>query len=322
MILFYYSMPSNLSSFLIKKYNKKVFIILLTIMLYSKIIKRKYEKNNEQGIKICLCTLGKNENRYIREFAQYYKNYNVDKIFLYDNNDIDSEAFDKIINDFVQDKFITIINWRGRIREQMKIMNHCYKENFDKYDWLIFYDIDEFIHIGDFNDIKKFLNQRKFLNCQNIYLNWLYHTDNDLIEYDNRSLFQRFPIKDPNINKKAYKIPGKSIIKGHIGNISFQNMHILNRELKGCNGFGLKLELDDSYLIKNPDFKYYYIDHFYSKSLEEFVEKLKKGCPNNYHDIKFTLFRINRYFTFNKKNNYKIKYIENKTGIDLKRIYI
>ena len=326
MILFYFSMPSVFGPFLQKKYNKIIFILflqILIIILFSKFLKGKLEKykDKKEKIKVCLCTLGKNENRYVREFAQYYKNYNVDKIFLYDNNDINGETFDKILEDFVQDKFIAIINWRGKIREQIKIMNHCYKKNYKKYDWLIFYDIDEYIHLENFKDIKKFLVQKKFINCQKIYLNWLFHTDNDLIEYNNISLFKRFPIRDPNINKKNYRVLGKSIIKGHIKNITFQKIHILNKRLKACNGFGLKLN-DSHSLMKNHDFKYYYIDHFYSKSLNEFVEKLNKGCPNNYHDIWFILKRIRIYFSLNKKSIYKIKYIENKTGINLKRFYI
>jgi hypothetical protein len=311
-------MSSKLGFFFQKKYNK-IILIISFIFIFLNLIKK--FGNNEQKFKICLCTLGKNENRYIREFAQYYKNYNVDKIFLYDNNDINGERFDIVLNDFLQDKFIKIINWRGKIKEQMKIMNHCYKENFDKYDWLIFYDIDEFIHLENYTDIKQFLNQRKFMNCQKIYLNWILHTDNDLINYDNRSLFKRFPIKDPNINKKKYYIPGKSILKGHIKNIIIQNMHILNKGLKGCNGFGLESIITNSNLIKNPDFRYYYIDHFYCKSLDEFTNKINRGSACSYHYLKFALFRIKRYFSLNKINIHKIKYIENKTGIDLSKFY-
>lgn len=36
-------------------------------------------------------TIGKNENKYAREFAQHYKKHGVDKIFIYDNNDVEGE---------------------------------------------------------------------------------------------------------------------------------------------------------------------------------------------------------------------------------------
>ena len=38
---------------------------------------KQYRLNN---LKICVCTLGKEENRYITEFVEYYKNYGIDKI--------------------------------------------------------------------------------------------------------------------------------------------------------------------------------------------------------------------------------------------------
>ena len=59
--------------------------------------KYKLIKNQRiKDLKVCLCTLGKNENRYIREFVEFYKNYNVDQIYLYDNNDIDGERFEDV----------------------------------------------------------------------------------------------------------------------------------------------------------------------------------------------------------------------------------
>lgn len=43
-----------------------------------------------------LMSLGKDENRYAREFIEYYKKLEVDKIFIYDNNDISGEKFDYV----------------------------------------------------------------------------------------------------------------------------------------------------------------------------------------------------------------------------------
>ena len=50
---------------------------------------------------MCICTLGKKENKYIREYIGHYKALGVDKIFLYDNNDIDDEKFEDVLSDYV-----------------------------------------------------------------------------------------------------------------------------------------------------------------------------------------------------------------------------
>ena len=61
-------------------------------------------------------------------------------------------------------------------------MKDCYRRNYNKYDCLIFYDLDEFIHLSNYSNIKIFLNEEKFNKCNLVYLNLLCHTDNNLIE--------------------------------------------------------------------------------------------------------------------------------------------
>ena len=137
---------------------------IIEIQKYKNII-----NNIIKNIKVCICTLGKNENKYIKEFVEYYKNYGIDKIILYDNNDVDGERFEVIINDYIKQGFVEIKNWRGMEKVQFKIMNNCYQNNYQKFDWLIFYDIDEFIYLKNYNNIKIFLNHPKFVNVEELY---------------------------------------------------------------------------------------------------------------------------------------------------------
>ena len=122
-----------------------IIYIIIILLNYNILLNKKEKKEIIKKIKVCLCTLGKNENKYIKEFVLYYINYGVDKIFLYDNNDIDGEKFEEIINDFINKGFVEIKNWRGIEKAQFNIMNNCYQNNYNKFDWLIFYDIDEYI---------------------------------------------------------------------------------------------------------------------------------------------------------------------------------
>ena len=63
--------------FIIKYKVEKYFVIikLNTLFLFFLLILTKKNK-----IKVCICTYGKNENLYIREFIQHYEKYDVDKI--------------------------------------------------------------------------------------------------------------------------------------------------------------------------------------------------------------------------------------------------
>ena len=53
-----------------------IFIIIINLILQLYVTKIKLKS------KICICCLGKEENRYIREFVSFYKKIGVDKIFL------------------------------------------------------------------------------------------------------------------------------------------------------------------------------------------------------------------------------------------------
>jgi hypothetical protein len=270
-------------------------------------------RKTTSSLKICVCTVGKKENRYIREFIEFYKNNGVDKIFLYDNNKVDGEKFNEVINDYINSSFVDVLDWRGN-SDYLGMLNDCYKKNNQSYDWLIFYDIDEYIHLKHYANIKPFLNEEKFDNCKKIYLNRVFHTDNNLLLYDNRTLQVRFPTiesKPLTINNESI-LYVKSIIRGNLTNIAFNCKYKLVTELKGCNGYGKDVDLLGLNLDK-PDFENYYIDHYFYKSLEEFMEKLNDVG----YDSDFKNEAIGRFFQHNNITIEKIDYIENKTRMNL-----
>ena len=298
-----------------------VSIIILMIIIWFKYIIIHFlnlNLNSISNIKVCLCTLGKKENRYIKEFVQYYENIGIDKIFLYDNNDINDERFEEIIDDYIKISFVKIMNWRGKTKILLPYLNDCYKRNYKHFDWIVFFEIDEYVHLKNYNNIKQFLNNPHFNNCQAINLNWFFHTDNNLIYYDNRSLHERFP-EVQNITKEGAQTSYnfvKSILKGNIPNLYISNTHYLTKKLKSCNGFGKHYQLVGQRLKKN-DFEYYYIDHYYSKSLEEYVQKINKGCAHFAQSIKYKMGRINIFFAINKITLEKINFIEKNVDINL-----
>ena len=301
---------------LIKKILKVLKIIIIFILFISLISVRFFRHVN---LRVCMCSPGKMENRYIREFVEHYKNYNVDKIYLYDNNDLNGEKFEEVINDYIKDGFVEIINFRGKKKALLNMMNDCYLKNFNYYDWLIFFEIDEFIFLRDINNIKLFLGNSKFHKCDRIQLNWLIHTDNNLLHYDNRSLKERFPEKEKRAREAKIGDGNsiKSILKGHIPNIKIECVHTLNHKLKSCDGNGNYKEIF-GINTKISDFYYYYIDHYNFKSTEEFIKKINKGDVLYYKDN--IIERIKVYFYFNEITKEKINMIEKGIKIDLSGI--
>ena len=262
--------------------------------------------------------MGKKENRYIREFVEHYKSYGIDKIFLYDNNNIKGEKFEAVINDYIENGFVELINYRGKIRVLMEMMNDCYKRNYKNYNWLIFFEIDEYIHLKNNKNIKEYLKSSRFYKCQRIQLNWIFHTDNNLLYYDQRPLKERFTERERKARglKRGDWNGIKSILRGHISNIKINCVHTLNHKLRSCDGHG-KIKPIDGIITKDADFQDYYIDHYYSKSTEEFINKITKG------DALFVdnrMARIRTYFAYNQITKEKIDLIEKGTGLNLSEI--
>ena len=288
-----------------------VLLLIVVLIKYMFLLLKKILINNK--IKVCICTVGKLENNYIKEFIIHYKKYGVDKIYLYDNNDLDSERFEDVISDYIKNDYVQLFNYRGKTSKQLGIYNHCYKLNNNNYDWLIFYDIDEFIYLKNYNNIKEFLSLKKFNNCKSIYLNWIKHTDNNLLYYENKSIFKRFP----EIYKSKRYCLGKTIIRGKIKNFHSQSTHILDKNVEKCDGFGNIINFTNIIYCRKPDLKYNYIEHYEYKSTEEFINKISKGDCLFGYGINIKYSRIKRYFKYNKITKEKIYLIQNRTGLNI-----
>ena len=210
---------------------------------------------------------------------------------------------------------VEILDWRGKLFAMHKIMTDCYRRNYKIYDWLIFYELDEFIHLSNYTNIKSFLKQSKFENCQSICLNLICHTDNNKLYYENKPLSERFPLIVP-ITKYAGKyLEVKTIIRGKIIYPGNAHMHIFSHDIINCNGYGNINKFYKHYSTE-PDFSNYYIDHYYSKSTEEFINKLNRGDAFS-TSTDYYLLRVEKYFNQSEPTKEKIDMIEKATKLNL-----
>ena len=55
------------------------------------------EENN--NLKVALCAIGKLENLYVEEFVEYYIKLGIDHLFIYDDNEPNTERISDAIDD-------------------------------------------------------------------------------------------------------------------------------------------------------------------------------------------------------------------------------
>ena len=75
---------------------------------------RSIEKNyRKQSKGVGICTMGKKENLYAKEFVEYYLKLGIKKIIIYDNNEIDGEKFEEVLKEYEINKKVEIIDIQG-----------------------------------------------------------------------------------------------------------------------------------------------------------------------------------------------------------------
>ena len=89
-------------------------------------------------------------------------------------------------------------------------------------------------------------------------------------------------------------------------------MNNISSKIKGCDGFGRPR------LIYGNDFKYKIIDHYYSKSTEEFIRKITRGDVWR-GSFDYIQHRTEKYLNQNHITLEKIEMLEKGIGINLSK---
>lgn len=249
------------------------------------------------------------ENKYIREFVEHYKALGFDKICLYDNNDKNGERYDAVIKDYITSGFVIVKNIRGHANAQVACYTKCYNEYKKKFDWIGFFDIDEFLHIDKGFNIKQFLSQYMYnhdnVNC--IRVCWKQFTDSDIIQTNGNYSVKKFKAHLPitHVDSSQTKI----IIKTTIDNLVFTSPHgaLTNNNVKCVNTKGKFCE--NAIMVKHPTWANACLHHYRFKTLEEFIKnKMVRLWPTTYKNGGKSFLTVDTFFKYNKKTPEKVKY--------------
>lgn len=94
---------------------------------------------------MCICTMLRNQARFLREWIMYHSRIGVERWFIYDNNSDDD--IENVIDSLVEGDFnITRHMWPW-IKTQEAGFAHCALRARDLCEWVGFIDVDEFLHL-------------------------------------------------------------------------------------------------------------------------------------------------------------------------------
>lgn len=269
-------------------------------------------------MKTALCAIAKNENLYIREWVEYYMKLGFSNIILYDNNNINGECFEEVINDYIESGFVKIINFRGKFVCQLTAYNDCFLRFKKDFDWIAFFDCDEFLTFNNYSNINDFLSLDKFNNFDVIVFNWKNYGDNDKIYYENKPILERFTLPLNENLKTTYIFPEnnhvKSIIRTSLEEVIFKNPHVTSSPCKTCNANGKEVYSNNPFPSRF-DHTIAYLKHFPTKTLEEYITiKMKRGYPDQTPIQAKRNLTIDKFFKYNTRTKEKEELIQKLLG--------
>jgi hypothetical protein len=204
-------------------------------------------------MKVALVCIAKNEDNYIQEWIDYHKKIGFDDIFIYQNNWRSS----------IEESNVIKIEFDGD-NMQINAYNHFIVTNNLNYDWVAFFDVDEFLVLKKHKNISDFLSE--YTEFQSIGINWVLFGDNGLNSVDGEySVIKRFTKRQIGVNQHI-----KSIVK-------------LNKNLTmtvhapSCFWVDPNKNENRGVFNHNGDDSIAQINHYFTKTKDEFFEKCSRG---------------------------------------------
>jgi len=226
----------------------------------------------------------KNEGTYIKEWLEYHKLVGVDKFIIYDNNSDDDLM--SILQPYINAGEVDYIFYpktqsdfekKGKKVEYWAFQAYAYNDAIKKYrnksKWIGFIDIDEFIvpvkndNINDvINEIEK--NVMKGKAFVGLAINWVTYGFSGHREKPKGLIIENF-IGNDGINETIKSIVNpRTVIQYQVhAALHFFKIEVVNEQ-------GKKAYIPD---ISQASIEKIRINHYYTKSYEEYAQKIIKS---------------------------------------------
>ena len=229
---------------------------------------------------IAIQCLARQEEKYFKEWIEHHLRIGIEHVFIYDNNDEEGlEEFLKSVLSEQDFNKVEVIPWREPMAfQQFSALEDCVEKNKNSVKWLLSIDLDEFLIIE--KPMNEFLDE--FSYASQVFFSWESIGADGQLYYENKPLRERF--------KKRFdcKDTGQ-------GKIMFRPDRLLRWEIHGAK---MKKGKTVNVLHKEiiaPDsmsriFKTAWIKHYFTKSLQEWLEKMERGCADNLYCRRYDMF--------------------------------
>ena len=209
--------------------------------------------------KVALVCIAKDEEHYIQEWVSYHKKLGFDKIYIYQNN----------WRTDIMDPIVEKIEMDGHPMQATAYLNFIDAYSAE-YDWVAFFDVDEFLVLKKHKNIHEFISD--YSDAEAIGINWVLFGDNNLLGPTDYSVLSRFTSRQTAVNPHI-----KSVLN-------------LRKKIRPIFGH---IHSPDNYQITSPEGSTFagphnhngsdqiaQLNHYFGKTYMEFLNKIKRGDVN------------------------------------------
>jgi hypothetical protein len=204
-------------------------------------------------MKVALVCVAKWEDYYLKEWLDYNEKLGFDKVIMYQNEwrtELEHPILEKRISD-------------GR-SIQVPTYNHFLNTE-REYDWVAFFDCDEFLVLKKHNNIKELIEE--YANKTSVIgLNWIFYGNLGKVSREGDSLIKQFPMRNDKTDQHIKVIVNKR---------TSQTMQLPHNTLGPAMDTNGKI-FQGPFNPGGP-MDVAYINHYHNKTKEDWELRCKRG---------------------------------------------
>jgi hypothetical protein len=215
--------------------------------------------------KVAICLRFRDEARFLAEWIDYYIAAGVSHFFLYNNNSEDDYLV--ILRPFLESGAVTLIDWR-QTPASPAADEDCIRRAIGRYEWVGFFDADEFVVIRDGSSIPQFLSQ--YSEFPAVALHWRFYGSNGHKDRPSGPVIGAYTRRQQHtdVHVKCFVRPSYVTQNRNPHSWYFRDLRCAVNERKRPV-FGS---------LSNPSADHAWINHYYYKSCQDYLEKAAR--PN------------------------------------------
>ena len=238
---------------------------------------------------LSICTLARNEGRYLSEWISFHLCAGVSHVFVFD--DSSNDATSCVLQPFVEAGVVTVTRApvpAQKVSMQETAFNTCLQlAKRRNITWMAFIDVDEFLFTVD-----KFVGLERALSSFEqhgaLLVNWLQFGGKDEAEKAGALVVESYVVTHPRDPENPIARQGFRTVKSivQVRYVDYMTVHcpfFTRRAIAGAHiatDVIKQTKTEHAWLLEQPREEFIRLNHYYMKSLSYFLCKGRRPHPN------------------------------------------